>query len=150
MPQSLASVPIHFVWSTKDRQAFINPEIEKELFAYMASIFRAHESPALIINGTANHVHILSMLSRKITIAKLVEEVKKSSSKWIKTKGLDYQKFYWQSGYAALSIGQSNIEALKRYITNQKEHHRKKTFQQEYIEFLKKYNIEHDERYIWD
>ncbi len=150
MPQSLASVPIHFVWSTKDRQAFINPEIEKELFAYMASIFRAHESPALTINGTANHVHILSMLSRKITIAKLVEEVKKSSSKWIKTKGLDYQKFYWQSGYAALSIGQSNIEALKRYITNQKEHHRKKTFQQEYIEFLKKYNIEHDERYIWD
>ncbi len=150
MPQSLACVPIHFVWSTKDRQAFINPEIEKELFAYMASIFRAHESPALTINGTANHVHILSMLSRKITIAKLVEEVKKSSSKWIKTKGLDYQKFYWQSGYAALSIGQSNIEALKRYITNQKEHHRKKTFQQEYIDYLKKYKIEHDDRYIWD
>ncbi len=150
MPQSLASIPIHFIWSTKDRQPFIKPEIEKELFSYMASIFRAYESPALTINGTEDHVHILSVLSRKITIAKLIEEVKKGSSKWIKTKGADCQKFYWQSGYAALGIGQSNIVALKRYIANQKEHHRKKTFQQEYIEFLKKYHIEYDERYVWD
>lgn len=150
MPQSLASIPIHFIWSTRDRQPFINPEIETELYKYMASIFRANESPAITINGTENHVHSLAILSRKITVAKLVEEVKKSSSKWIKTKGSDYQDFYWQSGYAALGIGQSNIEALKRYIANQKEHHRKKTFQQEYIDFLKKYNIEYNERYVWD
>ncbi len=150
MPQSLACIPIHFVWSTKDRRPFIKSEIEKELFSYMASIFREYESPALTINGTENHVHILSMLARKITVAKLVEEVKKGSSKWIKTKGVDYQNFYWQNGYAALGIGQTNIESLKRYIANQKEHHRKKTFQQEYIDFLKKYNIEYDERYVWD
>ncbi len=150
MPQSLASIPIHFIWSTKDRRPFIKSEVEKELFSYMASIFREYESPALTINGTENHVHILSILSRKITIAKLVEEVKKGSSKWIKTKGVDYRNFYWQNVYAALGIGQSNIEDLKRYIANQKEHHRKKTFQQEYIDFLKKYNIEYDERYVWD
>jgi len=116
----------------------------------MASIFREFESPALTINGTENHVHILSILSRKVTVAKLVEMVKKGSSKWIKTKGVEYQNFYWQSGYAALGIGQSNIESLKRYIANQKEHHRKKTFQEEYITFLKKYNIDYDERYVWD
>ncbi len=150
MPQSLSNIPIHIIWSTKDRQPFIKPEIETELFRYMASIFREYESPAPVINGTENHVHILSILSRKITVAKLVEMVKKGSSKWIKTKGVDYQNFYWQSGYAALGIGQSNIEGLKRYIANQKEHHRKRTFQEEYIAFLKKYNIEYDERYVWD
>jgi REP element-mobilizing transposase RayT len=150
MPQSLANIPVHFIWSTKNRQPFIKPEIEKELFSYMAAIFREYESPALTINGTENHVHALSILSRKITVADLVEEVKKSSSKWIKTKGADYRNFYWQNGYAALGIGQSNIETLKRYIANQKEHHRKKSFQEEYVAFLKKYNIEYDERYVWD
>lgn len=150
MPQSLACIPIHYIWSTKDRQPLIRLEIEKELFSYLASIFRAHESPALTINGTQNHIHALSILSRKITVAKLVEEVKKSSSKWIKTKGVFYRNFYWQNGYAALGISQSSIEELKKYIANQKEHHRKKTFQDEYIEFLKKYNIEYDERYVWD
>ena len=150
MPQSLANIPVHFIWSTKNRQPFIKAEIEQELFRYMASIFREYESPAISINGTDDHIHALAILSRKITVAKLIEEVKKSSSKWVKTKGAYYQRFYWQNGYAALGIGQSNVEALKRYIANQKEHHRKKTFQEEYIEFLKKYNIEYDERYVWD
>jgi len=121
VPQSLANIPVHFIWSTKDRQPFIKPEIEKELFSYMAAIFREYESPALTINGTEDHVHSLAILSRKITVAKLIEEVKKSSSKWIKTKGELYRNFYWQSGYAALGIGQSNVETLKRYIANQKE-----------------------------
>lgn len=150
MPQSLASIPLHCVWSTRDRQPLIKPEIEKELFSYMAAIFRENESPALTINGTENHVHSLVILSRKVTVAKLIEEVKKSSSKWIKTKGVFYKNFYWQSGYAVLGIGQSGIESLKTYIANQKEHHRRKTFQEEYIEFLKQYNIEYDERYVWD
>lgn len=150
MPQSLASIPLHCIWSTRDRQPLIKPEIEKELFSYMAAIFRENESPALTINGTENHVRNLVILSRKVTVAKLIEEVKKSSSKWIKTKGVFYKNFYWQSGYAALGIGQSDIEPLKTYIANQKEHHRRKTFQEEYLEFLKKYNIEYDERYVWD
>ena len=150
MPQSLASIPLHCIWSTRDRQPLIKPEIEKELFSYMAAIFRKNESPALTINGTENHVHSLVILSRKVTVAKLIEEVKKSSSKWIKTKGMFYRNFYWQSGYAALGIRQSGIEPLKTYIANQKEHHSQKTLQEEYLEFLNQYNIEYDERYVWD
>lgn len=150
MPQSLANIPLHCIWNTRDRVPSIKPEIEIEMFRYMAAIFRQYESPALAINGTENHVHVLTVLSRKITVAKLIEEVKKSSSKWIKTRGEYYRNFYWQSGYAALGIGQSNVETLKRYIANQKEHHRKTAFQEEYIAFLKNYGIEYDERYVWD
>jgi len=150
MPQSLASILVHVVFSTKHRQPLIKPEIEDELFAYMASIWRAHESPAIAINGTEDHVHMLISLSRKVALSDVIEEVKKSSSKWIKTKGSEYKNFYWQNGFGAFSIGQSGVEALKKYIAIQKEHHKKKTFQDEFRAFLKAYNIEYDERYVWD
>ncbi len=150
MPQSFHTIPIHLVWSTKHRLPHIEPEIEIELYKYMASIFREYDSPALIINGSADHVHILSMLSRTVTLAKLIEEVKKSSSKWIKTKGDQYKNFYWQTGYAALGVGQYHIDNAKRYISNQKEHHRRWTFKKEYIDLLNKYSIKYDKRYIWD
>jgi REP element-mobilizing transposase RayT len=143
-------MPIHCIWSTKYHQSLIKPAIEKELFSYMAAIYRENDSPALIINGTQDHVHILTLLSRKITVADLIEEVKKNSSKWIKSKGIGFENFYWQNGYAALGIGQSHVNVLMRYIRNQKEHHRKKTFKQEYISFLRKYSIDYDERYLWD
>jgi len=150
MPQSFQCIPIHLIWSTKNRTPCIIPEIEQELYKYIASIFRNHDSPSLIINGSVDHVHIILSLSRTITIAKLIEEVKRSSSKWIKSKGMRYKKFYWQTGYAALGVGHYQIENLKKYIRNQKDHHRRKTFKEEYIEFLEKYSIEYDERYIWD
>jgi REP element-mobilizing transposase RayT len=150
MPQSLAKILVHVIFSTKHRQPLIKPEIEIELFKYMASICREYESPALIINGNADHVHILIFLSRKMALSELLEKVKKSSSKWIKTKGTFYKNFYWQNGYGAFSIGQSGVEAVKEYIAKQKEHHRGKTFQEEYRAFLKKYQIEYDERYVWD
>ncbi len=150
MPQSLASILVHLVFSTKHRQPFIKPEIEEELFKYMSGIFREYESPVIAINGAEDHVHILVSLSRKIALSDLLEKVKKSSSKWIKTKGENYRNFYWQNGFGAFSIGQSGVEALKEYIAKQKEHHRKKTFQDEFREFLRLYNIEYDERYVWD
>jgi REP element-mobilizing transposase RayT len=150
MPQSLASILVHVVFSTKHRQPLIKPEIEDELFAYMSSIWRAHESPVLAINGAEDHVHSLVSLSRKVALSDVLEEVKKSSSKWIKTKGPEYKNFYWQNGYGAFSIGQSGVEALKKYIAIQKEHHTKQTFQDEFRAFLKLYNIEYDERYVWD
>lgn len=150
MPQSLTCILVHIVFSTKHRQPFIKPEIETELFKYMSSIYRANNSPALSMNGTENHVHTLILLSKTITVSKLIEEVKRSSSKWIKTKGQAYEGFYWQNGYGAFSIGQSNVAALKTYIANQKEHHKKVTFQDEFRALLKRYGVEYDERYVWD
>jgi putative transposase len=150
MPQSLSSILIHLIFSTKNRELFLTPEIDTELYPYMASIFKAMKSPALIINGTSDHVHTLLSLSRVITIADLVEEVKTESSKWLKTKGREFKNFHWQNGYGAFSIGQSQVPAVKRYIARQKEHHRRITFQDEYRKFLKLYRVDYDERYVWD
>ena len=150
MPQSLSSILIHLIFSTKNREPLLTPEIETELYPYLASIFNAMKSPALIINGTSDHLHTLFSLSRVVTIADIVEEVKTESSKWIKTKGREFRNFHWQSGYGAFSIGQSQAPTVKRYIARQKEHHRHVTFQDEYRKFLKAYDIEYDERYVWD
>ncbi len=150
MPQSLSSILIHLIFSTKNREPFLTPEIDAELYPYMASIFKALKSPALIINGVDDHVHTLFSLSRVVTIANVVEEVKPESSKWIKTKGEEFKNFHWQSGYGAFSIGQSQVSAVRRYIGRQKEHHKRVTFQDEYRGFLKAYEVEYDERYVWD
>ena len=150
MPQSLSSILVHLVFSTKNREPYITPEIESELHAYLAAVFRECHSPALTINGTSNHVHALFTLSRTVTIAELIEEVKKRSSKWAKTKGGVNRNFQWQTGYGAFSIGRSNVEAVKKYIAGQKEHHHRKTFEEEYRSFLRKYGVEYDERYVWD
>ena len=150
MPQSLANVLVHLVFSTKNRARLIRPEIVDELSAYLASVCHACGCPAHEIGGTEDHVHLACSLSRTITLSSLLEEVKKRSSKWIKTKGPFYTGFSWQNGYGAFSIGQSQLPSLKRYITEQREHHRQKTFQEEFREFLQKYRIEYDERYVWD
>jgi REP element-mobilizing transposase RayT len=150
MPQSLSSILIHLVFSTKNREPFIAPAIETELYPYLATIFREHDSPSLIIDGTADHIHVLFALARTITVADLVEEVKTGSSRWIKIKGREFKNFHWQRGYGAFSIGQSNVEHSKRYIRNQKQHHRQMTFEDEYRTFLKRYKVGFDEQYVWD
>ena len=150
MPQSLSSILIHLIFSTKDRKPFLTPEIDTELYPYMASIFKALKSPALIINGTSDHLHTLFSLSRVAAVADVVEEVKTESSKWIKRKGIEFRNFHWQSGYGAFSIGQSQVSTVKRYIGRQKQHHHRVTFQDEYRKFLKAYEVEYDERYVWD
>jgi REP element-mobilizing transposase RayT len=150
MPQSLANVLVHIIFSTKKRIPFIKPDIENELFPYLASIFKACHSPAHQIGGTEDHIHIVCSMSRTIAIADLLEAVKKSSSKWLKTKGDQFSRFAWQNGYGAFSIGQSQLPMVKRYIIGQRDHHRKKTFQEEFREFLQKYQIKFDERYVWD
>ena len=150
MAQSLSKIFIHLTFSTKHHQPLIDPELEQELFPYMAKIFRENDSPSLAINGTRDHIHILFLLSKKIPLCDVIEEVKKSSSKWAKTKGIRYRNFYWQNGYGAFSIGQSNVEAVKNYIARQKIHHQKKSLKEEFLQLLKKYKIEYDERYLWD
>jgi putative transposase len=150
MPQSLSSILIHLIFSTKNREQLLTPEIDVELYPYLASIFQALKSPALIINGTSDHLHALFALSRVMTIASIVEEIKTESSKWIKTKGRNFQNFHWQSGYGAFSISQSEVPSVRRYIRSQKEHHRRVSFQDEYRQFLKAYEVEYDERYVWD
>ena len=150
MPQSLSSILIHLIFSTKNREPSLSPEIDAELYPYIASIFKAMKSPALIIDGASDHLHTLFSLSRVVTIADLVEEVKTESSKWIKTKGQEFRNFHWQNGYGAFSISQSQVSTVKRYIRRQKEHHRRVTFQDEYRRFLAAYEVEYDERYVWD
>lgn len=150
MPQSLASVLVHLVFSTKHREPWITEAIEPELHKYLSTIFRGCDSPALLVGGYNDHIHALFSLSRKWTIASIVEEVKTSSSKGIKTKGEEFRQFHWQSGYGAFSVSQSNVEQVRAYIANQKEHHTKQDFHHEYRFLLKKYQIEFDEQYVWD
>jgi putative transposase len=150
MPQSLSSILIHLVFSTKHREPFITPDVEADLHDYMGGIFRRCECPSLLIGGTADHVHALFVLSRTKTVASVVEDVKSSSSKWIKAKGGLWQHFYWQAGYGAFSVSQSGLEKVKSYIANQKQHHGQTTFQDEYRLLCKKYGVEIDEQYVWD
>ena len=150
MPRSLVKNYLHITFSTKGRESFIDKSIQKKLFAYLAGICNKMECHALEVGGVEDHVHILCLLSKKVALVKLLEEVKKNSSKWMKTQGEKYQNFYWQIGYGAFSVNPSEIEIVRTYIQNQEEHHKKKTFQEEFRAFLKKYNVEYDERYVWD
>jgi putative transposase len=150
MAQSLANVLVHLVFSTKNRRPLIRPEVEHELHPYLAAVCREMGCPALDVGGTEDHVHILFSLSRTVTLSKLDEEVKKRSSKWIKTKAEGYADFAWQAGYGAFSIGQSGVAGVKQYIAEQKEHHRKVSFQEELRALLRRYQVEFDERYLWE
>ncbi len=138
------------MFSTKNRVNFITPEIEPDLYAYLGGIARKNQSRLLAAGGAADHVHLLISQSKNVALSSLVAELKKSSSAWIKTKGNEFARFYWQDGYGGFSIGKSQVPALKNYFARQKEHHRKRTFQEEFIEFLEKYEIEYDKRYLWD
>jgi REP element-mobilizing transposase RayT len=146
MAQSLSNVLIHLVFSTKDRCSWIDTVIEEELFKYVSGICRELKCPAHKVGANDDHIHIAFSLSRTISISQVVEEVKTGSSKWIKTKGRRYDGFGWQNGYGAFSIGQSQLADLGRYIGNQREHHRRMSFQDELRELLKRYVISFDER----
>ncbi len=149
MGQSLVKNYLHIVFSTKHREHSIHQEIEDELHSYLGGICNKLDCQVIKVGGFTNHVHILCMLSKKITLMKLMEELKSHSSKWIKTKGDNYANFYWQDGYGAFSVNPSEVDIVIKYIENQKEHHRKKTFKEEYVAFLKKYEVEYDEKYVW-
>ena len=150
MGQSLVKNYLHLVFSTKHRQPLIHPPVEAELHAYLGGICNRLECQCIKVGGYTDHIHILCMLSKKIALMKLVEEVKSHSSKWIKTRGTEYASFYWQDGYGAFSVNPSEVDAVIAYIDGQHEHHKKRTFQDEYRAFLKKYAVDYDERFVWD
>ena len=151
MPQSLVKNLIHLVYATKHREPWIPKDVRDRLFAYQAGIFKDWESPALVIGGVEDHVHALFSLSKNHALKKIVEEVKKGSSKWMKTpEGTGNTDFQWQSGYAGFSVSQSNVEQVRKYIENQTEHHHSMTFQDELRAFFKRHGVECDERYLWD
>ena len=150
MAQSLSKVYVHITFSTKKCYPFIDANIEKELWAYIGGICKALECNPVRIGGYYDHVHICCLLSRKITQMKLLEEIKKESSKWVKNKGRQYNNFYWQDGYGIFSVNPYEIEKVVNYIDNQRKHHTKRTFENELVAFLKKYKVEYDERYLWE
>ncbi len=149
MPQSLSRILIHLIFSTKGREPFIPPETQPRLHAYLSGVLGNIGSPSLQVGGVADHVHLLFALGRTVSVAELVEEVKKASSRWMKSEG-GVSAFSWQSGYGAFSIGESQVDALVRYISNQESHHRTMTFQDEYRRVLDRYRVPCDERYLWD
>jgi REP element-mobilizing transposase RayT len=151
MPQSLSNVLIHVVFSTKNHRPYLQrPEHRDSLIGYMVGTLRNLDCASLIIGGTEDHVHILCNLHRTVAIAKLVEEVKTSSSARIKDEGVELRDFHWQNSYGAFSVSQLQVEQVKQYIAGQAEHHRRRTFQEEYRLLLERHGIEFDERHVWD
>ena len=150
MAQTLTSLLVHIVFSTKYRERIITPDIEPDLFAYIGGILRNNNSRLLSARGTSDHVHLLVSQSKNIALSELVMDVKKDSSSWLKTQDRSFRNFHWQDGYGGFSVGASEVLRLKRYIGNQKEHHRKITFKEELIQLLTEYEIEYDERYLWN
>ncbi len=151
MPQSLAQIVVHIVFSTKHRHPFLSDrDVRAEMHRYIAGICRSLGSPALAVGGVADHVHILCAMSRIQCISVIVREIKRASSHWIKAKGGTFTEFQWQGGYGVFSVGEKGIDGAKRYIDNQEAHHRQRTFKHEYREYLAATGIEYDERYVWD
>ena len=150
MGQSLVKNYVHLVFSTKYRQPLIQPPVEAELHAYLGGICNKLECTVIKVGGYTDHIHILCMLSKKIALMKLLEELKSHSSKWIKTKGRGYENFYWQDGYGAFSVNPAKVDFVIAYIANQHNHHSKQNFQDEYRKYLEDFNVDYDERYVWD
>lgn len=149
MAQSLSNVLIHLVYGTLDRRHTIPANLLPEVHAYLATVCTDYGCRAVKVGGTTNHVHMLIDLGRTRTVAQTAEEVKKRSSKWVKTKGRFLDKFAWQHGYAAFSVCTFHRQHLVDYIENQAEHHRRRTFEEEYIAFLDKHCVEYDPNYLW-
>lgn len=149
MAQTLTRLLVHTIFSTKNRANLIKPDIGPSLYAYIGGICRNADSPLLAAGGTANHLHLLMSLSKSRSLADLMMHVKKDSSKWIKTQAAYFADFQWQEGYGGFTIGESQVDDLKRYIDRQKEHHRATTFEEELVALLKKYNVAYDEKYLW-
>jgi len=151
MPQSLAFIYAHLVFSTKNRVDYLkNKEVKDKLFAYIGSILRNNDSTPMVVGGTANHVHILCSISKNHPLSAVIREIKRSSSKWVKDFDSSLSAFQWQNGYAAFSVSKGNLQRVCSYIANQEKHHQRVSFEEELRDILRRQGIEIDERYLWD
>jgi REP element-mobilizing transposase RayT len=150
MPQSLSKVFVHIIFSTKDREPWLDSDVRTRMHAYLATICRDLGADFVRVGGVSDHVHIVTTLSRTLSQAQLIEQIKKTFSKWIKTVDARYRGFTWQRGYGAFSVNPSQLESVRRYIDGQQEHHRTRTFQEEYRDLLRKHGVDFDECYVWD
>ncbi|MCP4399466.1 MAG: transposase [bacterium] len=148
MSQSLSCLIVHLIFSTKDRYPFLDAVMAPCVHAYMATVLRDMKSQAYRAGGTSDHIHIAATLPRTVCQSDLVKKVKITSSQWIKGQGVS--SFAWQHGYGIFSVSKSDLDTVLQYIDDQEEHHRTKTFQEEFRAFLDKYQVEYDERYVWD
>jgi len=151
MPQSLVQIYTHLVFATKHRTPFLRDiEFRNRTHRYLAGICKNLNSPALLVGGVEDHVHLLCRLGKTINVANMIRDLKRDSSKWVKIEQPQLADFHWQQGYGAFSISPSHVDSLKGYIANQEEHHRQESFQEEFRRLCKKYGMEIDERYVWD
>ena len=150
MSQSLSNIIVHLVFSTKNRRPLLRDEERGELHAYITGILSNHDSLLIAINSVSDHIHILFVQSKNHAPAKVIEQVKTGSSKWIKEKVAWYADFAWQGGYGEFSVSQSHVEAVRDYIRSQPEHHAKEDFQAEFRRFCEKNGKPLDEKYAWN
>jgi REP-associated tyrosine transposase len=151
MAQSLAQIYLHIVFSTKERRRYLkDPTLRQELHRYLGGTCRSLECPSLIVGGVDDHIHILCRLARTWSVSDLDRELKRESSKWLKTQSRELFDFHWQDGRGAFSVSPGHVEALRQYIARHEEHHKTESYQDEFRRLLEKYGIEYDERYVWD
>ena len=150
MPQSLSKVILHIIFRTKNREPWLESDVRPRMHAYLATVCRDLGAELVRVGGVLDHVHIVTTLPRTVSQAQLVEEIKKASSKWIKALDPRYHGFFWQRGYGAFSVSPSHLDTVVQYVETQPEHHRTRTFQDEYRELLRRHEIDFDERYVWD
>lgn len=149
MPQSLDRVIVHVVFGTKGRWRFIDDNVRPRLHAYLATVVRSIGNDCIRVGGVADHVHIALALGRTVTVAETVERAKTSATQWIRRQGPEFRKFAWQRGYAVFSVSPRDLNTLVAYIDGQAEHHARRSFEDEYVGFLRQYGIEFDEQHIW-
>ena len=147
MPQTCGNILVHAIFSTKQRLPLIVPHVRNDLFAYIGGIVRELHGTALIVNGTFDHAHMLMRIRPVQSVAEIIRVVKANSSRWMHEQS--QPRFAWQAGYGAFSVSQSSVDAVTRYIATQEDHHRKYSFQEELVSFLKRNHVAYDERYIW-
>ena len=150
MPQSLHVLSVHIIFSTKDRRPLLTPDVRERVWAYQSATLKNMECNSITIGGVADHVHVCCNLTKHLPATKVLEVLKKDSSKFVKTLRSSLRDFQWQDGYGLFSVSPSHFEAVRKYILQQDEHHKKETFQEEYLRILKKYQAPFDERYLWD